>query len=194
MLIGRAKVFWIAAAIYGLAISLPLAGMFSSFNPSTNAPHIESSDESAKAAATYVIQQPESWGSPLVVVSGVLCVITLGLACYTRGLFRETAKLARDTREASTKALEASTAHTQTLFNIERAYLAGGGECLRDKGQIRRNEPGERLFRLALGNHGKTPAFLTAYGIHFCTLEEARKGPQPVRRQTHTDQFPPGEL
>jgi hypothetical protein len=45
-----------------------------------------------------------------------------------------------------------------------------------------------------LGNHGKTPAFLTAYGIHFCTLAEARKGPRPVRRQTHTDQFPPGEL
>jgi hypothetical protein len=77
---------------------------------------------------------------------------------------------------------------------VERAYLGGGGECQIDDGQIRRNTAGQRLFRVEIGNHGKTPAFLSAFDIHFCMLSEVRKGPKPVTpRFTHVDQFPAGE-
>jgi hypothetical protein len=194
MLMRRARVYIAVATAFGLSIGLPFGWAFLQFTKSSR----EAPKPPPEEHGQYVDYLYAGWLWITHDAAGFftlfLCIITAVLARYTYRLFRSTAQISRDTREASAKALEASTAHTQTLFNIERAYLAGGGECQRYKGQIQWSERGERLFRLKLGNHGKTPAFLTAYGIHFCTLEEARKGPQPVRRQTHTDQFPPGEL
>jgi hypothetical protein len=77
----------------------------------------------------------------------------------------------------------------------ERAYLAGGGDIQRSPaGQLQRDANNKRLFRMEIGNHGKTPAFLHAFDIHFCTLAKVQNGPRPVtQRYTHVDQFPPGE-
>jgi hypothetical protein len=184
MLISRAHIYWIVALIFGFAISLPLVWALSQFHPSSDAPHIESSNQAAKDGATYVIQQPEEWGSPLVIVSGVLCAITLGLACYTRGLFRETAKLARESNAASAKALAGSLAHTQTLANIERAYVVGGG------GTVVINSV--RHFSVDVGNCGKTPAFLIAYDVNFGTLDEINSYPCTVSpNYPYDDQLPP---
>jgi hypothetical protein len=83
--------------------------------------------------------------------------------------------------------LATSTKAATTLASMERAYLGGGGDC-----QIDPNT-GERSFRVEVGNHGKTPAFLTAYGIEFATMAIVRGQLMPVRRRTHSDQFPPGE-
>jgi hypothetical protein len=78
--------------------------------------------------------------------------------------------------------------------DLDRAYLVGGGECQIVNGQVQRDNAGHRLFRLELGNHGKTLGRLEEYEIGFCTQAEAMGQQRPnLTRQTHHDQFPPGE-
>lgn len=69
---------------------------------------------------------------------------------------------------------------------VERAYLTGGGPILTDA--IR-----GRLFRIEVENHGKTPAYLCAYDVHFATLDDVREGPQEVfPMRLYDDRIKPG--
>ncbi len=63
----------------------------------------------------------------------------------------------------------------KTLFNMERAYLTGGGDV--------ENQGGERLFRVEVANLGKSPAYLFAFDVQFATLEEVRAEPLPVKEE-----------
>jgi hypothetical protein len=79
---------------------------------------------------------------------------------------------------------------------IERAYFGGGGVCKRDDAQKQcvTDANGHRQFLVQVGNHGKTPAYMDAFEIDFCTQAEAKAKTRPdLRRLIHSDQFPPGE-
>lgn len=105
----RAKIYWIAAVVFGLSISLPLALAISIHQPPENT------------------QGVGRWGAPLVAIAGVLCCITLALACHTLRLFRKTARLARDMRQASDAALdaaaEANNVSRATVIASSRAWI-----------------------------------------------------------------------
>jgi hypothetical protein len=76
----------------------------------------------------------------------------------------------------------------------ERAYFAGGGDCKRDSQEKPALENGKMLFRIEVGNQGKTTAFMYALDIHFGTLAEVESELKPVTpSHRHVDQFPPGE-
>jgi class 3 adenylate cyclase len=75
----------------------------------------------------------------------------------------------------------------ETLFNLERAYLTGGGDV--------ETAEGERLFRVEVANHGKTPAHLFAFDVRFATLEEVKAELLPVDQQhTFDDHIPPNNV
>jgi hypothetical protein len=114
----------------------------------------------------------------------ILCFITGTLAVATYLLYVTTRDIARDSNKASVKALEASTEHTATLFNIERAYLVGGGQVA----------VAGKTFQIEFSNYGKTPAFIYAFGVEFAaTLEEVQAGPQEVFPMfLYEDVVPPG--
>jgi hypothetical protein len=100
----------------------------------------------------------------------LLCFITGILAYYTYQLFFATKSLAEDANKSSAKALDASTRATDTLFEIERAYLVGGGQVA----------VAGKTFQIEFSNYGKTPAFIYAFDAEFTTLQEAQAGPQEV--------------
>jgi hypothetical protein len=85
-------------------------------------------------------------------------------------------------RKSSTTALVAAVEHTQTLSNIERAYVVGGGDTVTILGQS--------YFRVDVANYGKTPAFLTAFDIQFAKLLAWPCTVSPLR--PYDDQLPPG--
>lgn len=79
---------------------------------------------------------------------------------------------------------------------VDRAYFAGGGECVRDvaRGKFIPDANGNKQFRFEVGNHGKTPAYMYGYEIDFCTQIEAVGKPRPnIAWREHNDQFPPGQ-
>src|SRR5258707_11528114 len=53
-----------------------------------------------------------------------------------------------------------------TLFR-STPYVTGGGDFV--------NEWGKEFFRLDVENHGKTPAFMTAYDLQFAKLTELQE-------------------
>jgi hypothetical protein len=115
------------------------------------------------------------------------------LADYTFYLFLATLVLAFLTMGLVVVGACAIRRGEQSTKKIERAYLAGGGDCLRDNKEQPIVKNGKKVFRMQLGNHGKTPAYLFAYEIKFCTQADVR-GLRPALPQcTHTDQYPPGE-
>jgi hypothetical protein len=121
-----------------------------------------------------------------------LCFITGALAVATYLLYQTTRDLARDTKEAgdaarvaSAKALEASTRATDTLLTMERPYLTGGGGYLiTPKGDLVVNETGEKFFSVDVANYGKTPAYLTGFGVEFAKLRTCK--PNKSRSAFHT--------
>jgi hypothetical protein len=81
--------------------------------------------------------------------------------------------------------LVASTKATETLVDIERAYLTGGGD-------VDVNEAGQRCFRVEVANYGKTPAYLFAFDVQFATLEDVKAASRPVSPvYHHDDRIPP---
>jgi hypothetical protein len=67
----------------------------------------------------------------------------------------------------------AAMASAEHIPRVERAYLTGGGP-------VRTLPGGQREFRIEVENHGKTPAYLCAFDVHFSTLMDVREGPQEV--------------
>jgi class 3 adenylate cyclase len=63
----------------------------------------------------------------------------------------------------------------KTLFNMERAYLTGGGDV--------ENQGGEKLFRVEVANLGKIPAYLFAFDVRSATLKEVRAKLLPVAQE-----------
>jgi hypothetical protein len=79
------------------------------------------------------------------------------------------------------------------MRQIERAYLAGGGDYARMiNGDFRRALDGRKQFRVDVANYGKTPAYLIAFDVQFDTLAAVQGGPRRERRILHDDQIPPG--
>src|SRR5260370_9927304 len=124
----------------------------------------------------------ETWA--IAVVTFLLFLGTAGLARYTYLLWMETKGLVEEARISGARALEATTAHTQTLFNIERAYLVGGGQVA----------VAGKTFQIEFSNYGKTPAFIYAFDVEFAaTLEEVQAGPQEEFPMFfYEDVVPPG--
>lgn len=113
----------------------------------------------------------------------ILCFITGTLAVATYLLYVTTRDIARETEKSSAQALAASTRATDTLFEIERAYLVGGGQVA----------VAGRTFQIEFSNYGKTPAFIYAFDAEFATLQEVQAGPQEVFPMFFfEDVIPPG--
>jgi hypothetical protein len=114
-------------------------------------------------------------------LTGLLFLGTGFLAVFTLRLWRTTKKGADEALAASTKA-------TETLSNIERAYLTGGGDIVRRAG-------GKRIFRVDVANYGKTAAFLSHYDVQFTEWKEVegvKKAAWPVFMRTRfDDRIPP---
>ena len=113
----------------------------------------------------------------------------LGAAFAVRGAFYI------QQREAKHQ-LDISEGERSFSRKLERAYFAGGGVCKRDDAQKQwvPDANGHRQFLFQVGNHGKTPAYMYAFEIDFCTQAEAKAKTRPdLGRVTHSDQFPPGE-
>ena len=119
-----------------------------------------------------------------------IALYTLWLTIFTGVLAAATIWLSLATRKqivVATKAANAAEASAQHIPRVERAYLTGGGPAL--------TVGGRRFFRIEVENHGKTPAYLCAFDVHFSTLEEVRDGPQevfPVR--LYDDRIKPGAV
>lgn len=111
----------------------------------------------------------------------IVAIFTVVLALSTIFLWLATNNIVNSTEESNRQ--------------INRAYMAIGGECQIDNGVIRTTKSGERLFRVEVGNHGKTLAYLDAFELEFGTEIQATGKPRPdvVTRYTHSDQSPPGE-
>jgi hypothetical protein len=114
------------------------------------------------------------WTAGLAVVTGLLAFAAL----YT----------AQDAKRSARAALDASTKATATLIKVERPYVTGGGYC-RDHGPV----DGAKQFHVEVQNLGKTPAFLTDYGVEFAKLAELkaeltdRRPARSVRRRFEYD-------
>jgi hypothetical protein len=80
-----------------------------------------------------------------------VAIFTFTLTLSTIALWLSTASLAREARDSAA-----------TLITIESPYVTGGGDFV--------NTNGVELFRLDVENHGKTPAFMTAYDLQFAKL------------------------
>jgi hypothetical protein len=95
---------------------------------------------------------------------------TFTLTFSTILLWWSTAELAGEARDSAKK-----------LLKIEPPYVTGGGDFVR--------KTGVELFRLDVENHGKTPAFMTAYDLQFAKLadlqeeERQKKKPRPLREK-----------
>jgi hypothetical protein len=105
------------------------------------------------------------------------------VAVFTGTLWWSTDRL----QNTTARALEASTRATETLANIERAYLTGGGDIVRWAAR--------KSFRVDVANYGKTAAFLTYYDVQFTTWKEvegATRAAWPVfMRNRFDDRIPP---
>lgn len=80
---------------------------------------------------------------------------------------------------------------------VERAYVTGGGDYLRTGPQqtIHEDANGDRHFLVAVGNYGKTPAFVLGYDIRFARLSDLllETVARPVQmRFPHIDRLAPG--
>jgi hypothetical protein len=127
----------------------------------------------------------EAWRDPVAQGTAVLAIVTLALAIVTYLLYSSAAETARQAKEDSAKALAASTFATQTLVNMERAYLTGGGDVQWSRGQ--------RYFRVEVANYGKTAAYLSGFYVGFATRAELTSGPRPaLHRSVFDDRIPPG--
>jgi hypothetical protein len=151
---------------------------------------MEITKEPAQSTRTYVVQEHESYFAkvfePIAISTYVLAIITWCLARYTYRLFTSTKQLATDTREASAKALNASTKATEVLIDMERPYLAGGGDF--------EDKTGKELYRLDIENHGKTPGFVVAYGLEFAKLDELKRefpSARDVQRRPYIESLSP---
>ena len=173
----------VAAICVGLAIGGAILLVGLQFHRSS---HV---GEHIAGRPAFVKELPESyaeaWADPVALATIGLVIVTAVLATFTYLLYSSAAETARDAKEASAKALDASTRATQTLVNLERAYLTGGGDVEWISGQ--------RCFRVEVANYGKTAAYLSGFYVRFATRAELTSGPPPIlRRYVFDDRVPPG--
>jgi hypothetical protein len=167
----RACVFWIGAAIFGLAIGLPFAFAFSQFHHSALPSHRDEGNHATEYVAIYRQMERENYLEkvidPLAISTFVLCVITGTLAWYTRGLFGATARLASDADKASREsarisaqsaaaAEKSASVAEKALTLLERPFVYGGIPQTKE-GNILASD----VVRLVVYNFGRTPAYLT---------------------------------
>lgn len=153
MRVSRAKAYWIAVAIFGLAISLPLAWVFS------RAHHTDTLQ--AEAGIVYVLQS-EDWLSPLVVMTGALFIATVFLAYFTFGLFSKTAATVADARQAAADV---------------RSIIRGAGRTHKVNGSSKPNR-----FLIEASNSGEGPALIERVHwtfVEFTEFAQAKQHPYP---------------
>jgi len=111
---------------------------------------------------------------------------TLGLvivAIFQAGLFVWQLFYMREGVRDARKAAEAAKATAEYIPRVERAYLTGGGPVVVG--------PDGRFFRVEVANYGKTPAFVSAFDVHFATLAQVQAGPRPVNpSRPYDDRLP----
>jgi hypothetical protein len=179
----KAAITIVAATCAGLGIGGAILLVGLQFHRSS---HVQ---EHTPGRPAFVKELPESYAEalidPVALATVLLVIVTAVLAIFTYLLYRSAAETARDARKASAKALDASTRATQTLVNLERAYLTGGGDV-----EWRR---GQRCFRVEVANYGKTAAYLSGFYVRFATRAELTAGPPPtLHRHVFDDRIPPG--
>ena len=146
-------------------------------------------DAKAKAdQAAHDEREKEDREWHLVKGTYAIAAFTLALFLGTAALARYTWSLWRTTKKSTDEALSASTKATETLANIERAYLTGGGDIVRRAG-------GKRLFQVDVANYGKTAAFLSHYDVQFTEWREVEGTKKPAwqvfMRRRFDDRIPP---
>jgi hypothetical protein len=117
------------------------------------------------------------------------------IAFFTIILALSTIALWIATSDAVQSAERASKAQLSHAREVERAYVTGGGDIVRNTNDSPVMPNGKRVFRVDVGNYGKTPAFLRAYDFHFTRLADlqAETTVRPVAaRWTHVDRLAPG--
>jgi hypothetical protein len=70
----------------------------------------------------------------------------------------------------------------QRTREVERAYIVGGGTVIRD-------EAGQRYFRVDIANYGKTPAYVSDFGLEFTFFGDNKKKQKVRRRFRYDDQL-----
>jgi hypothetical protein len=198
---------WVAAAVFGLFVGLPLAWVSSNFHASREAPNVHdrnahkdagnsfrpilveiySSDED-KAVSKEREREKAETDRDLAKATWAIAKLTFLLAIFAVGVFTyklwdQTRELAKAAIKDSALSLAAAREHTQTLSDIERAYLVGGGQVA----------VAGTTFQIEFSNYGKTPAFIYAFDAQFSTLQEVQAGPQEVFPMfLFEDVIPPG--
>lgn len=117
----------------------------------------------------------------------IIAFFTIILALSTIALWIATSDIVRSAERAS----QAQLGHAR---EVERAYVTGGGDIMRDMRDAPIMPNGKRIFRIDVGNYGKTPAFLRAYDFHFARLADlqAETTARPVApRWKHEDRLAP---
>jgi hypothetical protein len=94
--------------------------------------------------------EPDTW----------VAIFTLTLTVSTVLLWKSTASLAKEAKDSADR-----------LTIIESPYVSGGGDF------VKKDTGGVELFRLDVENHGKTPAFMTAYDVRFAKLADLKADP-----------------
>jgi hypothetical protein len=150
-----------AALFYVLAIELMSSFGFQQYNQDNRA-HYQIDKERIESAGP--------WGAPewTALFTAVLTVSTIGLWYVTYCI-------ASDANESA-----------RTLIDMERPYLAGGGDF--------EDKTGKELYRLDIENHGKTPAFIVAYGLEFAKLDELKRefpSARDVQRRPYIESLSP---
>ena len=176
------------AAILGFALGGSFVWAF--LKPLQAPPYHRSPDAAKDHAEAQAANEKENTDRELTVYTlwlmiftGVLAAATIWLGSATYGLYRAGEKQ----MTVAIKAANAAEASAEHIPRVERAYLTGGGPV--------RSAGGRRFFRIEVENHGKTPAYLCAFDVHFTTLKEAQSGPQEVfPMRLFDDRIKPGAI
>jgi hypothetical protein len=209
MRVSKAVTLIVAALCVGLPIAGSILFVGLQFHPPAPVEKVEAKETGVGTEAragtgrpAFVKEEVESylekWRDDPVAQSTLGLVVVTGiLAFFTYRLFKSTRDMAVETKVASDKALAASTDATNTLVRVERPYVTVGGEYLRDsRGALHLNAAGQRLFRLEVGNYGKTAAILTAFDVRFESLAnvQGRSSDVGTTKRLYQDLLEPGAV
>jgi hypothetical protein len=142
MFVSRAKTFWIAAATFGLAISLPLAWVYWQTHQSSQSRTTAATTTGTIAGTTTYILQPEDWAAPLVLVTGVLALFTGLLWIFTARLWNATHTMM---------------ANEQKRNRDIRSIIRGAGTTYRPPGKP---DAKPNRFLIEASNSGEGPALI----------------------------------